>query len=186
MQAVYTACSVDSCECKAVARGWCHTHYKRWKKHGELFPDVPFGSSGYCNLKQQRERIARTAVGVKLCSMCKKEKPQAAFSVDTRRWDRLACYCKSCTRKTRLKRVYGLSGEQYEEMVRRQKGLCKICGQAPDKRGLCVDHDHITGDVRGLLCIRCNLLLGFVESDGKPIAEMIDDINKYLDGGDIT
>jgi hypothetical protein len=57
-----------------------------------------------------------------------------------------------------LKNSFGLTIEQYEEMVERQGGLCALCGQAGV--GLCVDHDHETGQIRGLLCGKCNKGLG--------------------------
>ena len=52
-------------------------------------------------------------------------------------------------------RKYGLSMEDYEKMNDVQQGACAICGCKPTRR-LSVDHDHKTGKVRGLLCVRCN------------------------------
>ena len=50
----------------------------------------------------------------------------------------------------------------YEHLLERQDGACGICGRDPDEmaRSLAVDHDHLTGMVRGLLCINCNSGLG--------------------------
>lgn len=64
-------------------------------------------------------------------------------------------------RKRTLK-MYGLSPEQYQDLLRRQNGVCRICFQV-DATGqiLSVDHDHSTGIVRGLLCSACNKGLGF-------------------------
>jgi len=55
---------------------------------------------------------------------------------------------------------YGLSKEQYQEMLRQQKSSCAICSKA-FKQNPCVDHDHETNKVRGLLCRKCNSLLGY-------------------------
>ena len=67
-----------------------------------------------------------------------------------------------------LKRVYGISLEAYERMFREQNGACKICGkQNLDGRTLSVDHDHSTGTVRGLLCIKCNSGIGYFYEDQK-------------------
>jgi hypothetical protein len=63
-------------------------------------------------------------------------------------------------REHRLRSKYGLTLEDYDEMVARQGGRCLICQQVPEK--LVVDHHHGTGRVRGLLCFRCNSALGFL------------------------
>lgn len=67
-------------------------------------------------------------------------------------------------------RTYGISLQEFEEMVKVQGGLCKICGEPPIKgRALHVDHDHKTGKVRGLLCFRCNGALGWFEAHEQEI-----------------
>ena len=63
--------------------------------------------------------------------------------------------------KRRLKRHYGITPDQYEVMNNAQNGVCKICKQiCPTGRRLSVDHSHVTGKIRGLLCMRCNNGLG--------------------------
>jgi len=71
---------------------------------------------------------------------------------------------------------YGMTREQYERMFEAQGGCCAIC-RIPDaqanrpgkqrnsqsSRGLCVDHDHQTGVVRGLLCNTCNRAIGYLK-----------------------
>lgn len=74
-------------------------------------------------------------------------------------------------RRHRLKKNWGLTLEQYEQMLAEQDGVCAICkkpetalqGNGPRAhvvRYLAVDHDHETGRVRGLLCGACNMGLG--------------------------
>ena len=56
-----------------------------------------------------------------------------------------------------IKRAYGLSKEGYDALVESQKGHCAICN---GMSSLDVDHDHITGEIRGMLCRPCNTALG--------------------------
>ena len=61
----------------------------------------------------------------------------------------------------RRKSKYGLTPAEYVAMLHEQGGTCAICDQVnPDGRELCVDHCHETGDVRGLLCHKCNTGIG--------------------------
>ena len=82
------------------------------------------------------------------------------------------------TRKSNLKYRYGITEEEYEELLVKQKYSCKICGQKPDKsqtlpdksqtepdKPLYVDHCHQTKTIRGLLCHKCNIALGHMNDD---------------------
>lgn len=70
-----------------------------------------------------------------------------------------------------LRRQYGISQEEYGTMFRQQNGACALCSNPPSsRRRLCVDHDHKTGRTRGLLCIRCNTAVGYIESAWFPRA----------------
>jgi hypothetical protein len=70
---------------------------------------------------------------------------------------------ESLTRRRRryhYKQKFGLSLEEYELMLACQEGVCALCRQTCSSgRNLAVDHDHVTGRVRGLLCFRCNLAM---------------------------
>ena len=81
--------------------------------------------------------------------------------------------------KSILKCKYGLSGDAYEALLEAQNFGCKICGatqsDAYHKR-LAVDHDHKDGRIRGLLCARCNKILGFALDSTDILAKAI----KYL------
>lgn len=60
----------------------------------------------------------------------------------------------------RILELYGITGEEYEQLLRAQDGKCYICEKPPRAKRLAVDHDHTKGNtreaVRGLLCRRCN------------------------------
>ena len=69
-------------------------------------------------------------------------------------------------RTRHFKARYGLTVERYNQMVAEQNGRCAICRSPPDKYGrLFVDHDHRSGCIRGLLCWRCNVVLGQMKDD---------------------
>jgi hypothetical protein len=67
-----------------------------------------------------------------------------------------------------VQRTYGLAPGQYAAMLEAQDGRCAMCRRVPRRRRLAVDHDHITGRVRGLTCYLCNKYLG--QWEGDPIA----------------
>lgn len=82
----------------------------------------------------------------------------------------------------RVQVTYGLQPGEYQMMLDRQDGGCAICGKKPVTMRLAVDHDHQTGRVRGLLCLRCNRALGLWESDPQKMRNLIKyvrDIMKY-------
>ena len=62
-------------------------------------------------------------------------------------------------------RSYGISVEDYESMHEEQGGTCWICRGTNDEMALCIDHDHETNLVRGLLCNLCNRSLGLMNDD---------------------
>lgn len=71
----------------------------------------------------------------------------------------------SMARNYQYKKNYGIDLNEYNRMFQIQGGMCDICGihQSQLKNRLSVDHNHVTGNVRGLLCWVCNRSVGFVE-----------------------
>lgn len=70
---------------------------------------------------------------------------------------------KKARRIYELKKKYGLSIDAYTALLVKQGGVCAICRKPPGLKEFCVDHDHVTGKVRGLLHEKCNFLLGNAE-----------------------
>ena len=122
-----------------------------------------------------------------ICSSCKEEKSPSDFGVDRSVKRGRKYECRSCVNQKRrgryqaenrtyhLRSKYNITPEKYAEMLHNQLGLCVICGQpgkarsgggrAKDSVGLYVDHSHIGGEVRGLLCHKCNVGLGLFGDD---------------------
>jgi len=80
-----------------------------------------------------------------------------------------------------LEKRYGITLEQYNEMVALQGGRCAICNKVPagtshTSRRLAVDHDHATNAVRGLLCSTCNTTIGMIEDS----PSILDRMRRYL------
>lgn len=71
-----------------------------------------------------------------------------------------------------IKSKYGVTPEHFREMLIGQAGRCLICHRVPE-RTLVIDHDHATGRIRGLLCNRCNRMLGIAEDSPKRLAAAI-------------
>jgi hypothetical protein len=110
------------------------------------------------------------------CAKCAEEKPRDAFHPYKRNANGLQSYCKECKKghyrkaydpeKSRwrsLKSAYGISKEAFMARWDAQGGCCDICRTALSleiKFGYATDHNHETGEVRGLLCKPCNRALG--------------------------
>lgn len=183
---------------------------------------------------------------MKVCSRCKKRKPESEFHKNRRTLDGLSHYCKECvreyghkwhkanpkkvkeisrkyrkanfgkvkkrerkwrkvhleevnersrrwnkanpekvkemSRKAYLKRVFDLTPEEYNRMFEAQGGVCAICGE-PERvdrlKYLSIDHNHITGKVRGLLCSRCNFVVGVTGENIVILQRTIDYLRKH-------
>lgn len=82
----------------------------------------------------------------------------------------------------RIKSVYDLSPEQYQILVEVQNGVCAVC-KIPQKNRkssqLFVDHEHKTGRIRGLLCHKCNVAIGFIKEDITVALNIINYLKQY-------
>lgn len=133
------------------------------------------------------------------CYGCKQELPAADFAPGMAKRGSGNRICRLCKNKgerervarspnrdrRRTLRLYGLSLEGFEAMKVAQEGLCALCGEPPrvqvsGKSALEVDHDKRTGRVRGLLCKRCNVLLGMVDDDPDRLARITATALAYL------
>ncbi len=87
--------------------------------------------------------------------------PLTAQKVMRSPWERHAV----ARRRSKLWLTYTLTPEAYQALHDQRNGTCAICGDCAAKRSLHVDHDHVTGTVRGLLCNSCNRGMGLLKDD---------------------
>lgn len=104
-------------------------------------------------LKRTKKIQALAPEGTAFCAGCQSFRDLEDFG-------KSATQCRACvsaaSHSASIEKTYGLTSEQYEELLRRQGGKCAICRARPKSKRLAVDHDHKTGEVLGLLCSRCN------------------------------
>ncbi len=88
---------------------------------------------------------------------------------------------KRSARKSAIKRKFGLTLEDFNEMLLAQECLCAICKihVSKLKRDISVDHDHKTGKVRALLCYRCNTILGMAKDSIEVLKNTIAYLEKH-------
>lgn len=82
------------------------------------------------------------------------------------------------SRNYRLKAKYGLSHDDYLILAESQENRCAICGDLDDQ--MVVDHCHVTGNIRGLLCNKCNVGLGMFRDRPDLLTAAIDYLNSQL------
>lgn len=146
-------------------------------------------------------RAAQEA-GMKWCPCCREQKHKDDFY---KMGIRPNGQCKKCnndrTRKiwlslpekvryekgrARTLRMYGLTLESFDEIRKSQNNSCAICGSSIADRmskNLCIDHDHQTGEVRGLLCRRCNSGIGQFDDDLEKVKSAVRYLEKHLNKG---
>lgn len=141
----------------------------------------------------------------KRCGLCATVKPLNSFRLRSDRSNGLRqSYCKDCEnayrrewrvknpekerqyeRKHRFRRDFGgaIDPAEYDRRLAQQGGTCAICDrQCPSGYSLAVDHDHQTGEIRGLLCGSCNRALGLLGEDVDRLAAAVE----YLRGARVV
>ena len=141
---------------------------------------------------------------MRTCKICNEAKPLTEFYQTVRNGSPYGYHgkCKSCyvkkqqenydpikKRDENLKRVYGIGIEEYNTLLEKQNNRCAIC-ESTDPKGrksgrgggvdvFYVDHDHKTGNVRGLLCNICNRTMGYIGENSNVLEEMINYLQKH-------
>lgn len=139
-----------------------------------------------------------------LCRICGDIKANGMFFRDRNRVSGRSGYCKSCrsavipddykaaqNRKWLLKKKFGMSLEEYQEKFEAQGGTCMVCkqpetgtsGRYRSQKQLAVDHDHATGQIRDLLCLKCNTGIGMFCDNPDLLQTAIEYLRKWeVDG----
>ncbi len=86
---------------------------------------------------------------------------------------------KTIQKRNQLKRKFGITLEQYNNMLEDQNHRCAVCKEIQTQKMLAVDHCHITGRIRGLLCENCNRGIGLLKDSPSILQSAI----FYLQGG---
>lgn len=87
---------------------------------------------------------------------------------------------KAALRASAVSRKYNVSIADLLIMYSKQKNCCKICGNKFPYKNLCVDHNHKTGEIRGLLCSNCNSGLGMFKDSIAYLLKAVGYLNDYL------
>lgn len=107
------------------------------------------------------------------CAKCHLYKQPADFPLrgkSRKGYQRYYPYCKAChvlyqkEQNLKMSRMHNITWDEYNAILAWQDGRCAICHDIPFTR-LAVDHDHLAGLVRGLLCQRCNRGLGYYKDN---------------------
>lgn len=122
---------------------------------------------------------------MKYCTKCRTSKQKTEFWKNKSTKDGLQAHCKPCwykqtksklegperdrylrmRRNNHLQKKYGITADQYDEMLKAQGSTCAICHKDKDRISFSVDHDHDTGRIRGILCENCNRGIGMFKHD---------------------
>lgn len=104
-------------------------------------------------VKRTKKIVEQAPPGTSWCAACQSFRDLLDFAKG-------ATTCRACasskTHDAMVAKTYGITGDDYEALLKRQGGKCAICRARPRSKRLAVDHNHTTGAVRGLLCSRCN------------------------------
>ena len=125
-----------------------------------------------------------TSIPMKTCSRCKSVLDISHFSKRSNRPSGVQSKCKTCEREVRrqyykpheaIRRKLKISEQQYEELSSKEN--CESCKRPLTKK--CIDHDHATGKVRGVLCNNCNTALGLLYDDPEKIKALGDYLTRH-------
>lgn len=89
-------------------------------------------------------------------------------------------YSKDRLKSYQVKAAFGITYEEWVKLMESRGWACEICGRETESSGrtLAIDHDHSTGDIRGVLCQRCNCAIGLLSENDETLRSAIDYLNR--------
>lgn len=202
-------CTIEGCERPHRARGLCTTHRYRLDNGLPMEVEVrQYEHERTCKV----EGCERTRVGGgdgTYCAMHRRRMDRhgevGEAAPERAPFNEAVWSQPNVRRQKKLMEQYGLTVEQYDELLLKQNGRCAICQgthhrftRAKSDRPFCIDHDHETGAVRGLLCSHCNRGIGLLGDDpavveaaaqylrnhqsapGRPVADLVEESAEWL------
>lgn len=121
------------------------------------------------------KRSQKSLNGLKKCICCKIKKTIENFAVCKIKKDGYQGRCKDCIKNSYLKRIFGITLDEYNNILTKQNNKCAICltdnpsTTNSKKRFFSVDHCHATNKIRGLLCSKCNVAIGTLGDNSEGI-----------------
>lgn len=137
----------------------------RKKRMADCHPNRPHTAKGLCSSCYHKILYSRPDL------KAKKDAQKSAWGRRNR--ERL----RRIEKASHLRRAYGITIEQFDCMLTAQSGLCAICKKSTV---LHVDHDHITGKVRQLICLPCNGSIAWLERIRRADEVWLSEANAYL------
>lgn len=141
----------QSCEWHWLAKQPADVQRKYAEQRLQQARDAEAAGTTGASFYRQRVPSSEWPPGERWCSGCQSFVP-LFYTTGSR--------CKSCASSAahgqRVEKTYGITSERYDELFEQQGRRCAVCRNRPRTQRLAVDHDHKTGEPRGLLCKRCN------------------------------
>ncbi len=144
----------------------------------------------YTYLKRKAEGRCRRCgelSNTALCAVCATKTKDARYMATRRHYEANKKHYASTARRRNI-RKYGITIDEYDELLVKQAGVCAICGQHETRKikgkliSLAVDHDHETGKIRGLLCAECNMAIGLLHESITALKTAINYLQRHAEG----
>jgi hypothetical protein len=187
-------CKIAECDRPHYGKGLCRLHYDRSRKRPPRNRPKcsvdwcvnPRNGKTYCKAHEDHikagrdpgplQRRGRVVDGKKVCIDCERLLPVEMFYPNQKS---VSPRCKAC-QSIKARRVrYGITHD--EASLLSSVTECNACGNPLDmnhRNDHCIDHDHATGAVRGVLCLRCNMALGYAQDSPEVLRALADYVER--------